>query len=53
MGSGMVRRLLGRGDDVLVWNRSSAKSQLLKEEYDEGRVTVAASPKEVLEKCGG
>ena len=53
MGAGMVRRLLGRGDDVVVWNRSAAKSQQLAAEFqaEPGRVTVAGSPKEVVEAC--
>lgn len=52
MGAGMARRLLGRGDDVIVWNRTPVKSEQLKAEFA-GRVTVAASPKEVVEQCGG
>ena len=52
MGQGMVRRLLGRGDDVVVWNRTPAKSAQLQAEFPQGRVTVAASPQEVVEQCG-
>jgi hypothetical protein len=48
----MVRRLLGRGDDVVVWNRTPAKSEQLKAE-EPGRVTIARSPREVVEQCGG
>lgn len=53
MGAGMVRRLLNRGDDVVVWNRTPAKSQQLAAEFqvEPGRVTVAASPREVLQAC--
>lgn len=53
MGAGMVRRLLGRGDDVVVWNRTPAKSQQLAAEFqaEPGRVTVAGSPAEVLQAC--
>jgi len=53
MGAGMVRRLLEKGDDVIVWNRSVEKSEKLLSEYPAaGRVCIAKSPKQVLEEVG-
>ena len=53
MGAGMVRRLLEKGDDVIVWNRSVEKSEKLLSEYPvAGRVSIATSPKQVLEEVG-
>jgi 3-hydroxyisobutyrate dehydrogenase-like beta-hydroxyacid dehydrogenase len=51
MGDGMVRRLLEHGGRrVVVWNRSPEKAATLKAEHAD-RVTVAESPKAVLEAC--
>jgi len=56
MGAGMVRRLLEKGDDVIVWNRSVEKSEKLLSEYpsttDRIRVRIAKNPKQVLEEVG-
>jgi len=52
MGAGMVRRLLERGDDVIVWNRSLRKSEALLAEYPAPRVTIASTPRQVLEEAG-
>lgn len=49
---GMVRRLLEQGNDVVVWNRSPEKSAKLLSEYSAARVTIAPSPKAVLEQAG-
>ena len=50
MGEGMVRRLLGGGVEIVVWNRDRSKAELVKSEYPE-KVFVAATAAEVVAKC--
>jgi 3-hydroxyisobutyrate dehydrogenase len=47
MGVPMVRRLLGAGYDVAVWNRSAGKAQTLVE----AGAKLAANPREVATSC--
>jgi|EP00927_Polykrikos_kofoidii_P060986 3-hydroxyisobutyrate dehydrogenase-like beta-hydroxyacid dehydrogenase len=52
MGLGMCHNLIKAGRSLVVWNRDSSKSQSLAAETDAvGKVEVAASVKEVVEKC--
>ena len=52
MGLGQARNLLRSGRSLVVWNRSVEKSEAFAaEELAAGKVTVAASAAEVVEKC--
>ncbi|KAG5175322.1 2-hydroxy-3-oxopropionate reductase [Tribonema minus] len=48
MGEGMVANLLKGDRNIVVWNRSQEKCQQLKDAHG-GRITVASSPREVIE----
>mmetsp|Transcript_91895 Transcript_91895/g.259575 ORF Transcript_91895/g.259575 Transcript_91895/m.259575 type:complete len:295 (-) Transcript_91895:104-988(-) len=51
MGEGMARRLLTVGGrNLVVWNRSSAKAEALKEEHAE-KVKVVETPAAVVAEC--
>ena len=51
-GDGMSRRLLSMvKHDLVVWNRSPAKSKALAAEFGADRVRIAASPSEVVASC--
>lgn len=56
MGAPMAQNLVASGRSIVVWNRSEGKSKelaaVLNNNAEEPLVTVAASPKEVVERCG-
>ena len=53
MGLGQARNLLRSGRSLVVWNRSPEKSAAFAaEELAVGKVEIAASAAEVVDKCG-
>ena len=50
LGYPMTENLIKGGYSVVVWNRSSAKSESLASTYGDDKVSVAASPRELAEK---
>ena len=52
MGLGMARNLVRSGRELIVWNRTADKSTAFSaEDGMVGKVTVASTPAEVVEKC--
>jgi len=59
MGEGMAARLLQQGvagqdkkHPLVIWNRTRAKCEALKEEYPDKEIIIKDSAKEVVEACG-
>ena len=55
MGKGMIRNLVNKMPQVesfVVWNRSKAAVDELKAAFPSGRIHIAATPAEVVQRCG-